>query len=187
VEAESCVRGTWKGPFDNNACGEGARLDYMYHQCAVSSRHAFIATAGLLALLLLAIGTILCCCCCSSSSRDRDDLLTHQQYQRRSSAYYNWNRTPVNRTRSRNPIHTWSTDTTGSIFIPAPPNSRGVKPAMDVLGGGRYGSLSDSPGRVIGANGSSNSREEDYLSPSKWESRRADLLKKYGRGSDGSS
>ncbi|KAG2182306.1 hypothetical protein INT43_007233 [Umbelopsis isabellina] len=167
VISGQCIPGNWLGPEYMDAC-TGGRLHYYYGQCIVSHKPILIAGISLLSIAVFTTLVLLLRCCKRSHNSEYRPLLptSGSGLLRRSSTYYQFNRNvPGSRRKPSLSERPW-------------PNSR-------KLSGQGSPSSSQNPSEddVAHQNEIDIQHQNDYKAI-KWDERRKELLKKYGKSPD---
>ncbi|CAO3662962.1 unnamed protein product [Umbelopsis ramanniana] len=171
VLSQSCVPGNWLGPSDIEACS-GGRLQYYYGQCTVSHKPILIAATSIASVIVFTLFVIFFRCCFRSRNSEYRPLLpsSGSSLVRRSSTFYQFNRNvPGSRRKPSLSERPWpnaktlSSNTSPSTSSQSrPQNDDDTNVSQDV----------DTP-----------PAPNDYKAI-KWDERRKELLKKYGKSPD---
>ncbi|CAM0142798.1 hypothetical protein VKS41_002638 [Umbelopsis sp. WA50703] len=167
VVSGQCIAGNWLGPEYMDAC-TGGRLHYYYGQCIVSHKPILIAGISLLSIVVFTILVLLLRCCKRSQNSEYRPLLptSGSGVVRRSSTYYQFNRNvPGSRRKPSLSERPW-------------PNSRRLSGQ-----GSPSSSQNQSEEDAVHQNEIDVQHQNDYKAV-KWDERRKELLKKYGKSPD---
>ncbi|KAH8550591.1 hypothetical protein BGW37DRAFT_497555 [Umbelopsis sp. PMI_123] len=165
VLSQICVPGNWLGPSDIEACS-GGRLQYYYGQCTVSHKPILIAATSIASVIIFTMFILFFRCCFRSRNSEYRPLLpsSGSGLVRRSSTFYQFNRNvPGSRRKPSLTERPW-------------PNAKTLSASASTSSQSRA-QTDDDPNA---------SQEVDTPQPNdykaiKWDERRKELLKKYGR------
>jgi len=166
--SHTCVPGNWLGPTDMEICS-GGRLQYYYGQCTISHKPIMIAGTSIASLIVFTIFVLFLRCCLRSRTAEYRPLLptSGAGMARRSSTFYQFNRNvPGSRKKPSLTERPWPNARRASSSVASPIQGPGDD---DNSGNTEI----DVPNR----------NQDDYKAV-RWDERRKELLKKYGKSPD---